>query len=244
MKPKKHFKPMNILTVLIGVTLVLSVVNLYGIFSLNDRFGSITGAVVDTGNQQPTYKQWAADLGLDTNKFNSCFDSGKYKSEVQQDFSDGAAIGVSGTPSFFIGNDEIGYHQVVGAQPYSRFQQIIDQLLQPTNQGLQPLQVQYITDITDNDPVKGSEDAPITIVEFSDFECPFCGRFFSQTLPLIEDNYIDTGKVKFVYRDFPLSFHPQAQPAAEAAECANEQGKFWDYHDKIFNNQGALSTAS
>jgi len=91
----------------------------------------------------------------------------------------------------------------------------------------------------DDDPVKGNPDAPVTIIEFSDFQCPFCSRFFTQTLPLIEKNYIDTGKVKFVYRDFPLvSLHPNgAMSAAVASECADEQGMFWPYHDKIFQNQ-------
>lgn len=96
----------------------------------------------------------------------------------------------------------------------------------------------------DDDPFKGSKNAPVTIIEFSDFQCPFCARFVAQTLPLIEENYIKTGKVKLVYRDFPLSFHPNAQKAAEAAECADEQDKFWQYHDKIFQNQNALDTSS
>jgi len=90
----------------------------------------------------------------------------------------------------------------------------------------------------DDDPVKGDPNAPITIVEFSDFQCPFCARFFSETLPLIQKNYIETGKVKFVYRDFPIpSIHQNAIPAAIAAECADEQGMFWEYHDKLFENQ-------
>jgi len=90
----------------------------------------------------------------------------------------------------------------------------------------------------DDDPVKGNPDAPITIVEFSDFQCPFCARFHSITLPQLEANYIDSGKVKFVYRDFPIqSIHPNAVPAALASECADEQGMFWEYHDLVFENQ-------
>ena len=82
----------------------------------------------------------------------------------------------------------------------------------------------------------------MTIIEFSDFQCPFCGRFFEQALPQIEEGYIKSGKVKLVYRDFPLeSIHPQARPAAEAAQCAHEQGKFWAFHDKLFANQQQLS---
>jgi protein-disulfide isomerase len=97
-------------------------------------------------------------------------------------------------------------------------------------------------DLMDDDPVKGLDDAPIVIIEFSDFQCPFCGRFYSQTLPQIKKEFIDTGKAQFVYRDFPISsIHSQAKPAALAAECANEQGKFWEYHNKIFENQSNLS---
>lgn len=92
----------------------------------------------------------------------------------------------------------------------------------------------------DNDPVLGKKDAPVTIIEFSDYQCPFCGRFYTQTLPLIKSKYIDTGKVKLIFRDFPLSFHPEAMPAAVAANCAGEQGKYYQYHDKIFDNQATM----
>ncbi|MAG47708.1 hypothetical protein CL617_03810 [archaeon] len=89
--------------------------------------------------------------------------------------------------------------------------------------------------------VLGDEDAEIAIIEFSDFECPFCGRAYANALPQLKEEYINSGKVKFVYKHFPLDFHPLAMPAALASECANEQGKFWDYHDIIFENQGSLS---
>ncbi|MBI4037136.1 thioredoxin domain-containing protein [Candidatus Daviesbacteria bacterium] len=100
-----------------------------------------------------------------------------------------------------------------------------------------------VTEVSlDDDPVLGNPNAPITIIEFSDYQCPFCQRFWTETLPLIKSQYIDTGKVKLVYRDFPLSsIHPDAQKAAEAAECADEQGKYWEYHDKLFENQFDLS---
>jgi len=91
-----------------------------------------------------------------------------------------------------------------------------------------------MTELIDDDEVKGDPGAPVTIVEWSDFECPYCTRFYEQTLWQIEKEYIDTGKVKFVYRDFPLGFHKNAQKAAEATECAGEQGKFWEMHDKLF----------
>jgi protein-disulfide isomerase len=90
----------------------------------------------------------------------------------------------------------------------------------------------------DDDPVKGNQNVPITIIEFSDFQCPFCARFQIQTLPLILEQYVETGKVKFVYRDFPIqNSHPNAMPAAAASECAHEQDKYWEYHDALFENQ-------
>jgi len=95
----------------------------------------------------------------------------------------------------------------------------------------------------DDDPVLGSKDAKVTIVSFEDYQCPFCGKAFQQTFPLIKKEYIDAGKVKMVFRDFPLGFHQEAQPAAEASECADEQGKFWEYHDGLFNNQQNLGQA-
>ena len=85
----------------------------------------------------------------------------------------------------------------------------------------------------------------VELIEYSDFQCPFCARFFTDTLPQIKANYIETGKVKFVYKHFPLdSIHPQATPAALAAECAKEQGKFWEYHNALFANQALLGDSN
>jgi len=90
-------------------------------------------------------------------------------------------------------------------------------------------------------PALGNADAPITIVEFSDYQCPFCKKHFTNTLSAIKTTYIDTGKVRYMFRDFPLdSIHPYARKAAEAAHCAGDQGKFRDMHDTMFQNQGAL----
>ena len=94
----------------------------------------------------------------------------------------------------------------------------------------------------DNDPIIGNPDAPITIIEFTDFQCPFCARFHTQTLPLILEEYIEQGKVKLVVRDFPIqSIHPNAVPAAVASECANEQGKVKEMHDMLFYYQNEWS---
>lgn len=96
----------------------------------------------------------------------------------------------------------------------------------------------------DNNPVKGSPDAPVTIVEYSEFECPYCGVYARDTYPQIYRAYIETGKVKYVFRHLPLDFHANAQKASEAVECAGAQGKFWEYHDVLFTNQSALDVTS
>jgi protein-disulfide isomerase len=90
-------------------------------------------------------------------------------------------------------------------------------------------------------PSKGPSDAKVTIIEFSDFECPYCDRFVTQTLPSILKDYGD--KVQFVFRDYPLpaTMHPYAEQAAEAGQCANDQGAFWQFHDLMFQNQTALA---
>jgi len=88
-------------------------------------------------------------------------------------------------------------------------------------------------------PSRGGEYAPVIIVEFSDFECPFCGKA-TNTLTQIENDYGD--KIKVYFREFPLPIHQNVLIAAEAAECANEQGRFWEMHDTLFANQNALET--
>lgn len=87
-------------------------------------------------------------------------------------------------------------------------------------------------------PMRGSDKAPVTLIEFSDFRCSFCRKFWQTTLPLLDKKYISTGKVKFVYRHFAILGKP-SEASAQAAECAGEQGKFWEYHDKLFASAGS-----
>jgi protein-disulfide isomerase/plastocyanin len=96
----------------------------------------------------------------------------------------------------------------------------------------------------DDDAVKGDVNAPVTIIEFSEYECPFCKKYVDETYSKIVKNYVDTGKVKYIFRDFPLNFHQHAQKAAEAAECAGEQDQYWEMHDTLFANQDSLTVAS
>lgn len=91
-------------------------------------------------------------------------------------------------------------------------------------------------------PFKGASDAKVTVVEFSDYQCPFCARHATQTFPQLDEHYVKTGKVKYVFMDLPLEqIHPQAVKAAEAARCAGESGKYWEMHDRLFANQKALA---
>jgi protein-disulfide isomerase len=105
-----------------------------------------------------------------------------------------------------------------------------------------PLAPESIQLTIDDDPVKGDQKARLVLVEFSDYQCPFCGRFVRETLPEIEKDYIKTGKLKYVFRDFPItSAHKDALKAAQAAGCALDQGKYWEMHDRLFENQAAFT---
>lgn len=104
--------------------------------------------------------------------------------------------------------------------------------------------VEEIDGIVDVPPavgVRGYADARLAIIEFSDFECPFCGRYARDTYPRLIEEYVDTGKIRYVFRHFPLDSHPLAFRAAEAAECAAREGMYWGMHDLLFAADGALA---
>jgi len=143
----------------------------------------------------------------------------------------GIAAFLSGTYTTNLNSDHVSQEQFKNEIAKLELKILEKQL--PTKQPNVPLKIS-----TDNDPVIGKLDAPITIIEFSDFQCPFCAKFHIDTLPSIMNEYIKNGQVKLVFRDFPIqSIHPNALPASVAAECANEQGKFKEMHDLLFENQ-------
>jgi protein-disulfide isomerase len=149
------------------------------------------------------------------------------------------------------------YEQQKARQPLPPFEQVKDRIVQYLSQGgQQKAQVAFVerlkaeaqveillspprVAVAATGPSLGSEKAPVTIVEFSDFECPYCVKA-EETVKQVMKEY--EGKVRLVYRDFPLPFHPHAQKAAEAAHCAGDQGKYWDMHAALFSNQNALDT--
>lgn len=178
----------------------------------------------------PGLKKLAAQIKLDTGKFEQCLSSNKYEKKVKDDSAYGATLGVSGTPSFFVNG--IG---LVGAQPQSKFEAVIDAELKDKSgdkaAGVEPGGRKTINN---NGFVRGNKNAAIRVVEFSDFECPFCENVYP-TIKALEAKYGD--KLSIEYRHYPLPFHPNAQKAAEASECAGEQGKFWEMHDAMFEAQ-------
>ncbi len=178
-------------------------------------------------------KSYAGKLGLDQNKFNSCLDSGQKADLVSADEKDGTTAGVQGTPSFFVN----GRPLMIGAAPFDQFKKVIDEELSGSAAAGTKRQDVSVGNL----PVRGDANAPVTFIEFSDYQCPFCGRFYSDAEVQIQKEYVDTGKVKLYYRDYPLTqIHPGAEKAAEAARCAGDQGKYWEYHDLIFSNQSNI----
>ena len=102
--------------------------------------------------------------------------------------------------------------------------------------------VQSVVLMVSGYPSKGSPNAKLILIEFTDYQCPFCGRHFQQTSPQIDRDYVNTGRVRHVVWDFPIeSIHKDALGAAEAARCADEQGQYWQMHNRLFNSQSALT---
>ena len=201
----------------------------------------------DWANQSdpvPVFLELAKVLGLDAGAVGTCLESGRYQGAVMANLAEGQSLGVTGTPTFFVN----GY-PLVGAQPYEVFELAIalagaDRLSDayaraPTPTPLPPDQIP-----TGNSPELGSPDARVLIIEYSDYQCPYCGRYNAETFSRIKDTYIASGKVRYVFKDFPLSFHAQAPLAAQAARCAGDQGDYWGMHDLLFADQEAWSNAT
>lgn len=186
----------------------------------------------------------ATGLGLDGDAFGACLTSGRFEDVIQANQDEGLALGVQGTPAFFIDGFPIS-----GAQPYELFDYAVGlaedgtladayvQQAEPTPAPSGPVDVDTSGAIS-----IGAADAPVVLVEFTDFQCPYCSRHFNETYPQIVANYVDAGLVRYVFMDFPLtSIHPQAQLAAEAARCAADQDAYIEMHGLLFSRQNAWS---
>ncbi len=180
----------------------------------------------------------AQKIGLNQTTYKNCVQNGGARDTLKKEAANGQAAGVSGTPSFLI-NGKL----FVGAQPYENFEKIIKDVLSgkapqggtvpaPQQAGGQKPEPPKAVNITDNDgrPTDGPKDAKVTLTIFSDFHCPFCKKV-EPTIDQLMQAY--KGKIRKVWRHFPLSFHAGADRTHEASECAHDQGKFWAYHDVL-----------
>jgi protein-disulfide isomerase len=207
--------------------------------------------------------KYAGELGLNVARFKKDMADPATEKMVAEDQALAGSVGADGTPTFFLNGREIS-----GAQPFPAFKTIIDEEIKKADEllkaGTKPADLYEKLMATaaaapppapaapaaptapvkidlGGAPVKGPKSAPVTVVAFSDFQCPFCSRAVP-TLKEIEDKY--PGKVRIAFKHLPLDFHNNAKIAAEASMAANEQGKFWEYHDKLFQNQQQLDRPS
>jgi len=238
----------NILYVMMGVITLFLVFMTVKVMTLEKKLATGGTTAPQVQKESPlsvlNLKKYAKELGLNTGKFNKCLDSNEKKTLVDNDVKFGASVGVQGTPGFFINGQFLA-----GAFPFQFFKEIIDKQIagtsssdctaystdlqkycsDPQNKVFDPASKEV--DIT-NTPSTGAKNGKVTIVEFSDFECPFCVRAYPTVKQILSEYKND---VKLYFKQFPLTnIHPNAQKAAEASLCAADQGKFWEWHDKIF----------
>jgi protein-disulfide isomerase len=198
----------------------------------------------------------AEEIGADVDAYQACIAAGDKASQVEESVAAGQGLGFSGTPSFqFIQNESGETYTLVGAHPIDTFSQWLDALLAgespAQDQGQQaqaergelPLwaNAEGLAPDPDRpgytvagDPYKGDPDAALVVVEFSDFQCPSCQRHALETQPVLDETFVEAGEIMWVFKHLPLKEHPYAPLAAVAAECAGEQGRFWEMHHLLY----------
>lgn len=195
--------------------------------------------------------EYAKELGLDVEQFKASLSDHRYKPQVEQEAQQAVKVGATGTPAFFVNGRFLS-----GAKPLEAFVEVIDEELSgkeiPSKWGKnvkegQPQKKRQAAEEDPNKvyniplgdaPFKGPKDAPITIVVFNDFQCPFSKRGTSTTEQVMKAY---PNQIKLAFKNFPLGFHKEAMIAAEASLAANAQGKFWEMHDKIFADQKQIN---
>ena len=239
----EKFAPSLFILILVLVAFIgfswKEIAKLESIFSKKENEQTVTG-VAGPRLGRDDLKGYAKELGLDSDKFNSCFDGQKYKDELDMDVAYGYELELEGTPAFFVGG-----HYIDGVVTFSILREAIEFELKGGDWSKMPAN---LTDYVSSDKEdiniergekKGREDAKVVLVEFGDFECSYCGQFWSESEGQLIKDYVDTGKVLFVFKQLPLfTVHPNAVNAAHAAYCASEQGKFWEMHDLMYKSHG------
>ncbi len=185
------------------------------------------------------FNSYAREINLNETTFSDCLSSGKHDASIDDNVAEAGALGISGTPFFFVD----GY-PLNGARPFEHFEYAVTLAGQGRlSEAFAPQEPEPAgpQDIPIGDAFSiGDENAPIIIVEYTDYQCPFCSRHYDQTFPLIFENFVETGIVRYVFKDFPLAnIHPQAEKAAEAARCAGDQGQYLGIHNILFERQGS-----
>lgn len=231
-------------------------------WEMHDQIFATQAAGTAATDTAAFYSDLAAQIGADMTAFAGCIDGGEKAAILDAHIAEGRAACVSGTPNFDLIRRESGdTYYLDGAYPFASFDQDLTALLAgelPTNATTNrcPELPYWITpeglaqdpDAPDRtvagDYFKGDPNAGVVVIEFSDFECPYCSLFTEQTLSQIDENYMQTGKIFWVFKHFPLSNHPHAPLAAAAAECAGDQGKFWEMHDLLFADVQAWATSN
>lgn len=195
------------------------------------------------------FKGYATELGLDTKAFVSCLESEETAAQVQAELEQGQAAGVRGTPAFFV-NDWF----VSGAQPFEKFQQVIEAALRGEHPAPTPTPLPPGATPFDPNPERpgytyggdafcGSEEAEIGLIEFVDFQSAENRQHFAEEWPDLEKEYVKSGKVRLIVKHFPALEHTQGFTAAEAAECAGQQGAFCSMYNLLFQKQDEWSQA-
>ena len=182
----------------------------------------------------PDLVQYAQQLHLDVPRFQKALESGRFRHAIDDDAAMARGLGITATPTFFINGQ-----QLTGQQSIERLNAAIDEALNPGRSAVAAAAGTLSIDKLDlaRAPVRGQEQAPVTIIEFSDLQCPFCARV-TPTLQELMKQYPD--QVRWVFKSFPLGFHADSPLAHAAALAAQRQGKFWEMHDLIFANQRNL----
>jgi protein-disulfide isomerase len=178
----------------------------------------------------------ATQAGLDVVAWQACRARANPDARIIEDMTVGVGAGVNGTPTFLVNGE-----MVVGAQAAGTFRTAIEAARSRAQASGLPPATYYATTFpgvpVGTSPVSGPSDALVTIVEFSDFECPFCSRVQPTLRTVLSGAGSD---VRIVFKHFPLSMHAHARPAAIAADCAHAQGRFWEFHDLVFDGQATL----
>jgi protein-disulfide isomerase len=198
------------------------------------------------------FENLAEEVGADLGAYLTCIESGRTVELVDGRVAEARAQGFGSTPSFQIVDNRTGdVYEIIGSQPLAVFTEALDAVVAgeslPDVAAPEPPQLPYWASVQGlqpdpdrpgftlaGDAYRGDPAAPLVVIEVSDFQCPFCRRHTLDTQPAIDEGYVDTGEILWVFKHLPLPIHPQAQLAGAAAECAGDQGAFWEMHDLLF----------